>query len=136
MAQRGRKPGTPKTGGRKKGSGNKSMVTEEQAQAIRNGITPLEHMLSVMRSPMPTQMDDEPVEAFIARCKHHIQRQDAMAVAAAPYVNPRLANVVHKEDPDQFKERHEEMDLMETARRMAFIFATADSMDEDNATRQ
>jgi hypothetical protein len=105
------------------------MVTEEQAQAIRNGITPLEHMLAVMRSPMPTQMKDEAPETFMARCKYHVQRVDAMAVAAAPYVNPRLANIQHKEDPDQFQQKHEEMDLMETARRMAFIFATADEQE-------
>ena len=121
--------------GRKPGSrGKKSLVTPEQAQAIRSGITPLEHMLEVIRTPMPTQMDDEPVEAFIARCKHHIQRQDAMAAAAAPYVHARLASIVTKEDPDQFAQKRGGDDLMEAARRIAFIFATA-SEEDSHASR-
>lgn len=134
MAKSGRRPGTPKTGGRKAGVSNsktKVIVTE----AMLSGITPLEHMLAVVRTPMPTQMDDESPEAFMARCKWHVARQDSMAQAAAPYLHPRLANIVHKEDEAQFKDRHQEMDIMETARRMAFIFATADQQDDESASR-
>jgi hypothetical protein len=111
-------------------AGTRSKRTVELIKAVESsGITPLQHMLTVMRSPMPAKMKDESPEGYAARCKCHVQRVDAMAVAAAPYVNPRLANIQHKEDEEQFKAKHEEMDLMETARRMAFIFATADDQE-------
>jgi hypothetical protein len=73
----GRKPGTPKTGGRKKGVRNKRtrvLVAEVEA----SGVTPLEFMLSVMRSPrvkMATRFD--------------------AARQAAPYVHAKLAAIEH-----------------------------------------
>jgi len=73
----GRKPGTPKTGGRKKGSLNKR--TREMLEKANNaGLTPLEYLLSVMRN----ENEDE------------ARRLDA-AKAAAPYIHPRLTAVEH-----------------------------------------
>jgi hypothetical protein len=60
--------GLPKTGGRQKGVANKR--TREIADAaVREGLTPLEYMLAVLR--------DESVEP---------DRRDRMAAAAAPYI--------------------------------------------------
>lgn len=72
----GRLPGTPKTGGRKKGVPNKATI-ERQAEVAASGLTPLEFMLQVMR----TGSDEA--------------RQLDAAKAAAPYVHPRLAAVEH-----------------------------------------
>jgi len=66
--------GLPKTGGRQKGVANKR--TREIADAaVREGLTPLEYMLAVLR--------DESVEP---------DRRDRMAAAAAPYIHPRLSS--------------------------------------------
>ena len=72
-------PGPPKgtrVGGRQKGTPNKSTDARNKlAQAAAaEGETPLEYMLRVMRD----------------RGEDH-KRRDAMAVAAAPFVHPRLA---------------------------------------------
>jgi hypothetical protein len=68
----GRKPGGPKTGGRRKGTPNRK--TREQIEQIKaSGLTPLDFMLAVMRNP----------KARLA------MRFDA-ARQAAPYVHPRL----------------------------------------------
>jgi hypothetical protein len=70
-----RPKGLPKTGGRQKGVANKR--TREIADAaVKEGLTPLEYMLAVLR--------DEKVDP---------ERRDRMAAAAAPYIHPRLANV-------------------------------------------
>lgn len=63
-----------KTGGRQKGSLNKS-TREQQAAAIASGLAPLDYMLAVMRDAQ------QPPE-----------RRDDMAKAAAPYVHPRLSS--------------------------------------------
>jgi hypothetical protein len=64
-----------KTGGRTKGVPNKTTRARAEAAALA-GITPLEHMLSVLRDP-----NAQPA------------RKDEMARAAAPYVHPRIAPV-------------------------------------------
>ena len=61
-----------KTGGRQKGARNRA-TEEARAAAAAAGVLPLEYMLSVMRDSA-------------ADCK----RRDAMAMAAAPYLHPRL----------------------------------------------
>jgi len=76
----GRPKGTPKTGGRKKGTKNKRMsmpdvVHEAVVQAVILAETPLEFMLAAMRDvnqPMPFRAE--------------------MAKAAAPYVHAKLAS--------------------------------------------
>jgi len=64
-----------KTGGRQKGSRNRA-TAEARAAAEATGILPLDYMLSVMRDA-----NAEP------------KRRDAMAMAAAPYLHPRLSSV-------------------------------------------
>lgn len=72
-----------KTGGRVKGSANKT--TRERLQALMDsGETPLEYMLRVMR--------DKTVDH---------ERRDKMALAAASYMHPRLASTEITGDPDK-----------------------------------
>ena len=73
----GRKKGTPKTGGRRRGSRNKR--TRELLERIESsGITPLDYMLATMRDP------ELPMELRFEAAK-----------SAAPYVHPKLAAVAH-----------------------------------------
>lgn len=74
----GKRPGA----GRRKGALTKR-TQEIAAQACANGVTPLDYMLKVMR-------DDAADE----------KRRDAMAIAAAPFVHPRLAAVEHSGDAE------------------------------------
>lgn len=76
-----------KTGGRRKGARNRA-TEEARAAAKATGITPLDYMLSVMRDP-----------------KADNRRRDAMAMAAAPYIHPKLNSVEPKPivDPDRPK---------------------------------
>jgi hypothetical protein len=71
----GRKPGTPKTGGRTKGTPNK-VTAAKAAEVAASGLTPLDYLLSILRDE--TQAQDE--------------RKDA-AKAAAPYCHPKRAPV-------------------------------------------
>jgi hypothetical protein len=64
-----------KTGGRQKGAINRA-TAEARAAAEATGILPLDYMLSVM--------SDANTDA---------RRRDAMAVAAAPYLHPKLSSV-------------------------------------------
>lgn len=85
MARGGARSGA----GRPKGSGagKPARKTSERIQitreAIGTGETPLEYMLRVMRTSGDTK------------------RQDAMAVAAAAYVHPKLAAVEHSGNEDK-----------------------------------
>jgi hypothetical protein len=69
-----------KTGGRQKGARNRA-TEEARAVAAATGILPLNYMLSV-RDPA---VDDK--------------RRDAMAMAAAPYLHPRLTAIDAKLSP-------------------------------------
>jgi hypothetical protein len=64
-----------KTGGRKKGARNRA-TAEARAAALATGILPLDYMLLVMRD---TRVDPK--------------RRDAMAMAAAPYLHPKLSTI-------------------------------------------
>ncbi|WP_152045490.1 hypothetical protein [Aureimonas psammosilenae] len=66
-----------KTGGRTKGTPNKATAKRER-EIARGGTTPLEYMLKVMRNP-----------------RAEGERRDRMAVAAAPYVHPKLSTMQH-----------------------------------------
>ena len=68
---RGKKPGSPKTGGRKKGSRNKRTLAIEKGA---KGMLPLDFMLKVMRDP-----------------KQKIELRCEMAKSAAPYLHARRA---------------------------------------------
>ena len=96
----GRPKGTPKTGGRKKGTKNKRMsmpdvVHEAVVQAVIRAETPLEFMLAAMRDvnqPMPFRAE--------------------MAKAAAPYVHAKLASteISVVKPPDDTRPAQEQWD--------------------------
>ena len=69
------------TGGRQKGARNRA-TEEARAVAAATGILPLNYMLSVMRDPAVDH-----------------KRRDAMAMAAAPYLHPRLTAIDAKLSP-------------------------------------
>jgi len=77
-----------KTGGRQKGALNRA-TAEARAAAEATGILPLDYMLRVMR-------DD----------KAEPKRRDAMAVAAAPYLHPKLSAVEAKLNEPSAAEEH------------------------------
>jgi hypothetical protein len=70
-----------KTGGRQKGARNRA-TEEARAAAAATGVLPLDYMLSVMR--------DHAADS---------KRRDAMAMAAAPYLHPRLTAIDAKFSP-------------------------------------
>ena len=70
-----------KTGGRQKGARNRA-TEEARAAAAATGVLPLDYMLMIMRDPA---------------AEH--KRRDAMAMAAAPYLHPRLSAVEAKLSP-------------------------------------
>lgn len=96
-----RPKGTPKTGGRKKGSVNTK--TKQIAKIIsESGVTPLEYMLNVMNN----ELTDPPALRFEA------------AKAAAPYCHARLSAVeVTGKDGEELIPKSDPVDL---ARRIAF----------------
>jgi hypothetical protein len=91
-------------GGRRAGAGRKpgSLTTrtrEIAERAAEDGVTPLEHMLAVMRDP-----------------KAALERRDAMAKAAAPYIHPSLASIRHGgEDGGPVKIERIERVIIDTA---------------------
>ena len=126
-------------GGARKGAGRKqgTLATRTQeiiAATMAEGITPLEHMLNVVRTPLPTQMKNESEESFMSRCKWHITRQDQMASSAAPYMHPRLNSIETKKNEDQFAEEQKakiaSMDMIEAAKRIAYVFAEAQRLEQ------
>jgi hypothetical protein len=70
-----------KTGGRQKGARNRA-TEEARAAAAATGVLPLDYMLMIMRDPA---------------AEH--KRRDAMAMAAAPYLHPRLTAIDAKLNP-------------------------------------
>lgn len=96
-----------KFGGRTKGTPNKGTQkrAELTAKLADEGITPLEYLLSVMRAPVPIELqnivntEDASEDVLRALSSWHAQRVDA-AKAAAPYVHPRL-NAVHMTEGDK-----------------------------------
>jgi hypothetical protein len=70
-----------KTGGRQKGARNRA-TEHTRAAAAAAGILPLDYMLGIMRDPAADH-----------------KRRDAMAMAAAPYLHPRLTAIDPKLSP-------------------------------------
>jgi hypothetical protein len=70
-----------KTGGRQKGTRNRA-TEEARAVAAASGTLPLDYMLGIMRDPAADH-----------------KRRDAMAMAAAPYLHPRLTAIDAKLSP-------------------------------------
>lgn len=95
-----------KTGGRQKGTPNKATAAKA-AEIAASGETPLDYMLRVMRDPT---------------VEH--PRRDEMARAAAPYVHPKLASVVHEGTGDDGAIKFEASDS-ELARRIAYLLTQA-----------
>jgi hypothetical protein len=99
--------GAPKTGGRCKGTPNKA-TTERQAQVAASGKTPLEVMLDNMRRAYneahrlmavlcgPDAPQGEEAQALMEEMWKFRDAAQRYAVAAAPYVHPRLAAVSHQ----------------------------------------
>ena len=116
--------GRKKTAGRKKGTPNKA--TAKKAKEVEeSGLTPLDYMLSVMRAPMPAELegrlDENDIEVLSALTAWHAKRLEA-AKAAAPYIHPRLANIEHT-GKDGGPIKTEEVDPMAAARRIAFLLS-------------
>jgi len=85
--------------GRKKGALTKR-TQEIAAAALKDGVTPLDYLLGVLRN---TEKDEK--DRFAA------------AVAAAPYVHPKLASVEHS---GEMKMTHEQaLDEIEAAEQAA-----------------
>ena len=76
------RPRLRKTGGRKKGSKNRANARRE-AEIAGSGLTPLDFMLMVMRDS-----------------RRKLSERMMAAVAAAPYVHPKLATVQVQGDRD------------------------------------
>lgn len=80
-------------GGARKGAGRKKGVLTKRTQeitaaALKDGVTPLEYLLGVLRSDESTAKD-----------------RFAAAVAAAPFVHPKLSSVEHS---GEMKMSHEQ----------------------------
>jgi len=98
--------GTPKTGGRKKGTPNKA-TAERQAQVAATGKTPLEIMLENARWAYdkalkltavlsgPNTPQGEEAQAIMQEILKFRDVAQRYASAAAPYVHPRLAAIQH-----------------------------------------
>jgi hypothetical protein len=96
-----------KTGGRQKGSRNYA-TAEARAAAEATGVLPLDYMLTVMRDANADQ-----------------KRRDAMAMAAAPYLHPRLSPAEPKPITDP--ERPEGVSRIE----VSFVHPQHECIDED-----
>tara|TARA_R110002126_G_scaffold26735_1_gene89985 strand:+ start:204 stop:515 length:312 start_codon:yes stop_codon:yes gene_type:complete len=93
------------------------------AKLAKDGETPLEFMVRLMRTPLPTQVKGEEELDYLKRCKEHFLTQQDMAKAAAPYIHPCLASTVISGDED--KPIAVKLSLAEGARRIAFVLAKA-----------
>jgi len=119
----GRPKGQPHTGGRQKGTPNLPSMKQIAARLAADGETPLEFMIRVMRTPMPSKIKSEEEEMYQRRCREHFTVQQDMAKAAAPYIHPRLQTTTIAGDEDAPVKV--EVDLVEGARRIAFVLAKA-----------
>ena len=89
-------------------------------------------MLDVLRELPVEQIDGESDESFIKRLGEQEKSRRWASEAAAPYTHARLASVETKQNKDQFAEeqqaKNKDMDVLEIARRIAFVLAEADRM--------
>lgn len=93
-------------------------------KAISEGITPLEYMLNIIRSPLPTRMAGEDVSSLISRLADDAVTRLMAARYAAPYVHPRIATEIRlkAETADD-----KPVDILELAKSVAFILTLAES---------
>ena len=115
-----------KTGGRKKGTPNKSTAAQLSLveQSAKEGVTPLDVMLRTMRHLWKDAeaIDEKTGNAQIINTD---KAKEAMAVAAsaAPYCHARIAP---KEFVPPAPQGGEEIDMEEAGRRIAFVLAAAE----------
>ena len=94
--------GTPKTGGRQKGSKNKSTVAlraavEAQLKATE-GITPMDYYTAILNKPAPERLQDEelgqePVTEWLERRAQWEKARDHAAHELLPYTAARLSAI-------------------------------------------
>lgn len=120
-----------KTGGRQKGSRNKSTVAQLALveQSTTEGVTPLDVMLRTMRHLWrdAEAIDEKSGQANIIDTDKALA---AMAVAdrAAPYCHARIAT---KEEIPPKEPTDPELDLYEASRRIAFALAVGARAPQD-----
>ena len=108
-------------GGKRKGAGRPKGVRSSRTREViekaeSEGITPLDYMLKVMR--------DEGADE---------KRRDGMAIAAAPYLHPKLSAVEHT-GKDRGPIETKDVSDVEFARRLAYLMAKgAAAADDGNA---
>jgi len=83
--------GNPK--GRPKGAVNKLTQAVKERLLAKDGETPLECLLALMRAPEPVRGPKESLSSYNARLKLWYHYRFEAAKAAAPYVHPRLQAV-------------------------------------------
>jgi hypothetical protein len=90
-----RPKGTPKTGGRRKGSLNKTTAAmrEVASKALAAGITPMELMLDNMRYFYSQALVADTEVAIELRGRAQVCAKDV-----APYVHPKLATIEYKDE--------------------------------------
>ena len=100
-------------GGKREGAGRKAGVPNKVTRELReaaagSGEMPVEYMLRVMRDP---------------QVEH--QRRDHMAIAASPYLHPKLSAIEHtgKDGGPIVTENASELEI---ARRLAFALMKGD----------
>lgn len=77
------------------------MLTQEAADRIfRDGITPLEFMVNLMREPKPKRGRGESEGNYGLRIQNWQRQCFEAAKAAAPYIHPRLQAVEHSSSTD------------------------------------
>lgn len=116
----GKPKGSPKTGGRVKGTPNAS--TRAMLNAIelaKEGETPLPYLLRIMRD------ENEPKD-----------RRDWAAACAAPYVHPKLQAIEYKEPKKPSEAEEPQLDNLQLARMLALILRTARERAQDVTPRQ
>lgn len=93
-------------------------------KAIAAGITPLEYMLNIIRSPIPTRMGGENMAQFIKRLTEDAVTRLMAARYAAPYVHPRIATEIRLKTENQ---ADKPVDILELAKSVAFILTMAEA---------
>lgn len=127
-----RQKGTPKTGGKKKGTKNKATLAREEALRLltkKGAVTPLSFMVKQISMPMPRRKLTL-VESMMIR-----DYRLRAATAAAPYIHAKLAQVEMRGpgpmgahlniNENSNTERIDPNDpgTLEAARRIAFVMA-------------
>lgn len=101
-----------------------------EAEAAR--IAPLDYMLDVLNAPKPVREIKEPLELYRSRIAAWEDRRMDAAKAAAPYVHAKPIASVKIESITDVEEKP--INMLELARKVAFMFATAQARPELDIT--